>query len=119
MFAHRDRAVADHVDLGQAKLTPHKVCWPLPVTEAGRLHVQVATVTVTSDPGDSERERERESRLERERASLLGTMVHNGGSRLAPAHGLRITTRLPASPHTGGSKVDFIDSMSVTSYQGR
>ena len=29
-------------------------------------------------------------------------MVHNGGSRAAPAHGLHITTRLPASPHTIG-----------------
>jgi hypothetical protein len=40
---------------------------------------------------------------ERERA-LLGTMVHNRGSRAAPAHGLRITTRLPASPHTVGAE---------------
>ena len=41
--------------------------------------------------------RERERERERERASL-GTTVHNGGSRAAPAHGLRITTRFPASP---------------------
>ena len=50
--------------------------------------------------GASRRERQanrREREGERERA-LLGTMVHNGGSRAAPAHGLRITTRFPASP---------------------
>ena len=48
--------------------------------------------------GRSERERERE----RERA-LLGTTVHNGGSRAAPAlHELRITTRFHASPPTRG-----------------
>ena len=29
-------------------------------------------------------------------------MVHNGGSRAASAHGLHITMRLPASPHTIG-----------------
>ena len=34
---------------------------------------------------------------------LLGTMVHNGGSRAAPAlQGLRITTRFHASPPTRG-----------------
>ena len=44
---------------------------------------------------------EREGEIER---ALLGTMVHNRGSRAAPAHGLRITTRLPASPHTVGAE---------------
>jgi len=38
------------------------------------------------DPRASERERERERDLYR-----LG-IIHNGGSRAAPAHGLRITT---------------------------
>jgi hypothetical protein len=43
--------------------------------------------------GQRKRERERER-------ALLGTTVHNGGARAAPAHGLRITTRFPASPPT-------------------
>jgi hypothetical protein len=35
-------------------------------------------------------------------------MVHNGGSRAAPAHRLRITTRFHASPPTrGGVAFDF------------
>jgi len=43
------------------------------------------------DSVDRERERER---------AVLGTMIHNGGSRAASAHGLRITTLRSASPHT-------------------
>ena len=46
----------------------------------------------------TERERERVRERERER-NLLGT-IHNGGSRVASAHGLRITTLGSASPHT-------------------
>ena len=45
--------------------------------------------------GEAEGEAEREA--ERERA-LLGT-IHNGGSRAASAHGLRITTLRSASLH--------------------
>ena len=48
------------------------------------------------DAGRGWRRRKRFER-ERERA-LLGTMVHNGGSKAAPAHGLGITTRF-AAPH--------------------
>jgi hypothetical protein len=39
---------------------------------------------------------------ERERESLLGT-IHNGGSRTAPAHGLRITTWCRAAAHAARS----------------
>jgi hypothetical protein len=65
----------------------------------------------SKEEGGGGRERERQTALlgttvkrrreiEKERA-LLGTMIHNGGSRAAPAHGLRITRRLLLHPVGG------------------
>jgi hypothetical protein len=45
---------------------------------------------------------------EREREGFIRNYDPEGGSRAAPAHGLRITPRLSASPHTlGGVGKDF------------
>jgi hypothetical protein len=51
--------------------------------------VQMVRHSVTKNSVTCERERERER-------ALLGT-IHNGGSRVAPAHGLRITMLRAAS----------------------
>ncbi len=62
-------------------------------------------------------ERERERLGERERA-LLGTMVHNGGSRSAPSNGLRITTRFPASVLTLGGVASYAVMMMAKTFPG-
>ena len=71
---------------------------PLSLRESGARRL-FALADDCRDSVDRERERER---------AVLGTMIHNGGSRAAPAHGLRITTLRSASPHTLGGVASYM-----------